>query len=401
VQQGVEKVFRGSLILTAFCLLLPFTVVAGLDRIDCFLIGSVAPGQCPLIHYFTEDPLFTYVADWQPSGLTVEERRKMDRLYYPRSKEIFSEKYDFVFFYDPRIDHFTTRQFADLDHVCRKAGMPSFWALSHGSETWYVASVFEILPISTIPLEGYYHRPWRVVFREERDPVFTPFISLGMEEVVGHAYAYMEPRLGAVVWADVHPGLSAWLASWKVEPTAGMSWAISDEFDIYWWGIAPETRGDNPYGIDLITNLVLYSMERPLIHDILTRREARDRISSFNSQKLLVISMLEWADLFGANTLELSEDLSSLNEEVTTALDHYLDQDYDSAIGAMDRVSLRVGEIGERAVTLKDQALLWVFTLEWLAVTSTALLTGVVLWTLMVRRRAFKPAGTTRMNPDY
>jgi hypothetical protein len=397
----VEKVFRGSLILTAFCLLLPFTVVAGLDRIDCFLIGSVAPGQCPLIHYFTEDPLFTYVADWQPSGLTVEERRKMDRLYYPRSKEIFSEKYDFVFFYDPRIDHFTTRQFADLDHVCRKAGMPSFWALSHGSETWYVASVFEILPISTIPLEGYYHRPWRVVFREERDPVFTPFISLGMEEVVGDAYAYMEPRLGAVVWADVHPGLSAWLASWKVEPTAGMSWAISDEFDIYWWGIAPETRGDNPYGIDLITNLVLYSMERPLIHDILTRREARDRISSFNSQKLLVISMLEWADLFGANTLELSEDLSSLDEEVTTALDHYLDQDYDSAIGAMDRVSLRVGEIGERAVTLKDQALLWVFTLEWLAVTSTALLTGVVLWTLMVRRRAFKPAGTTRMNPDY
>lgn len=401
MQQGVEKVFRGSLILTALCLPLSFTVVAGLDRIDCFLIGSVAPGQCPLIHYFTEDPLFTYVADWQPSGLTVEERRKMDRLYYPRSREIFSEKYDFVFFYDPRIDHFTTRQFADLDHVCRKAGMPSFWALSHGSETWYVASVFEILPISTIPLEGYYHRPWRVVFREERDPVFTPFISLGMEEVVGDAYAYMEPRLGAVVWADVHPGLSAWLVSWKVEPTAGMSWAISDEFDVYWWGIAPETRGDNPYGIDLITNLVLYSMERPLIHDILTRREARDRISSFNSQKLLVISMLEWADLFGANTLELSEDLSSLDEEVTAALDHYLDQDYDSAIGAMDRVSLRVGEIGERAIALKDEALLWVFTLEWLAVTSTALLTGVVLWTLMVRRRAFKPAGTTRMNPDY
>lgn len=391
----------GRVMVPAVCLiLLSCSSAVAVERISCFLIGSVAPGQCPLIHYFTEDPLFTYVADWQPSGLTVEERRKMDRLYYPRSKEIFSEEYDFVFFYDPRIDHFTTRQFADLDHVCRKAGMPSFWALSHGSETWYVASVFQVLPISTIPLEGYFHRPWRVVFRQDRDPVFTPFVPLGMENVVGDAYAFMEPRQGAVVWADVYPALTAWLASWRVEPTAGMSWAISDEFDVYWWGLAPETRGKNPYGIDLVTNLVLYSTDMPLIQNILARREARDRISAFMAQKLLVISMLEWADLFGANTMQLSEDLSSLNEEVAGALDRYQEQEYDSSIAVMDRVSVRVGEIGQKAVALKDAALFWVFLLEWLVVTSTAMLTGVVLWSLMIRRRAYKPAGTTRMSPD-
>jgi hypothetical protein len=180
-----------------------------------------------------------------------------------------------------------------------------------------------------------------------------------------------------------------------------MSWAISDEFDVYWWGLAPETRGKNPYGIDLVTNLVLYSTEMPLIQNILARREARDRISAFMAQKLLVISMLEWADLFGANTMQLSEDLSSLNEEVAGALDRYLEQEYDSSIAAMDRVSVRVGEIGQKAVALKDAALFWVFLLEWMVVTSTAMLTGVVLWSLMVRRRAYKPAGTTRMSLDY
>ena len=370
----------------------------GDGRVSCFLIGSVSPGQCPLPHYFSEDPLFTYVADWQPSGLTVDERRKMDRLYYPRSREIFSENYDFVFFYDPRIDHFTTRQFADLEHVCVEDGMPSFWVLSHGSESWYVASVFQTLPISTVPLEGYYHRPWRVVFRRDREPVFTPFVILGMENVAGDAYAGMEPRQGAVVWADISVSGTAWLASWRVQSGAGTSWALADEFDIYWWGIAPESRGKNPYGIDLVTNLVLYSLDRPLIGDIMARREARGRISSFMSQKLLVISMLEWADLFGANTISLSRSLADLDSDVGSALDHYLEQDYGSAMGEMDRVTMAINEIGGRAVELKDAALFWVFLLEWLAVTATSMLAGVLLWTLMVRRRMYRRVRTTRID---
>ncbi len=367
------------------------------DRISCFLLGSVQPNICPLPNFFTEDPLFTYVSDPQPAGLTLEERRRMDRLYYPRSKEIFSEKYDMVFFYDPRLDHFTTRQFADLEHVCRDVGMPSFWALSHGPENWYTATVFEILPISTIPLVGYYHRPWHVVFFENRDPVFTPFPTLGVDRVIGEAYARMEPRQGAVVWANIRPSISPWLVSWKVDMGAGMSWAIADEFDNVWWGLAPEARGRNPFAIDLVTNLVLYSLDRTLITNIPARREARHRISSFRTEKLLILSMLEWADMFGANTLRLSEATAELDGDAAIARSHYMRQEYELSITVMDEVSLGLMNIGEEAVRLKDEALFWVFLLEWMVVTSTAVLAGAVVWSLMVRRRKYRVVGSTRM----
>ncbi|MBU7004241.1 MAG: hypothetical protein HXS50_01645, partial [Theionarchaea archaeon] len=163
-------------------------------------------------------------------------------------------------------------------------------------------------------------------------------------------------------------------------------------------GIAPESRGKNPYGIDLVTNLILHSLDRPLIGDVLSRREARGRISSFMAEKLLVISMLEWADLFGANTMSLSQSLLDLDSSVSEAVGFYLEQDYDSVMGIMDRVRLTINEIGQRAVGLKDAALFWVFLLEWLAVTATSMITGVVLWTLMVRRRMYRNVGTTRID---
>jgi hypothetical protein len=49
------------------------------------------------------------------------------------------------------------------------------------------------------------------------------------------------------------------------------------------------------------------------------------------------------------------------------------------------------------AVKLKDQALLWVYISEWLAVTSTSIFAGFTLWTLMVRRRKYRTTRSTRL----
>jgi hypothetical protein len=51
----------------------------------------------------------------------------------------------------------------------------------------------------------------------------------------------------------------------------------------------------------------------------------------------------------------------------------------------------------ELALDLKDQALMWVYIIEWLAVTATGSLTAVVVWTLMVRRRMYREVGATRL----
>lgn len=372
----------------------------GDERINCFLLGSVLPGICPLPGYFSEDPLFTYESDPQQAGLSMEERRRLDRLYFPRSRKLLLETFDMVFVFDPRLDHFTGRQFGDLDYAFKMAGMPSFWAFGPSYGTISGTILDETLPIGSY--EGYYHRPWRVKFRTDREPVFTPFIALGMENVPGEAYGWMEPRVGSTVWADMVPYDFPWMVSWRPGgSSAGLSWVCADEFNMVWWALAAETRGTNPYAIDLMTNLILYSLDRPLISDILLRHDARHQISAYGSIKLTILSMLEWADNFGANTIPLSREMSEVDSEFPAAVARYLEQDYSSTTAMMSDMVDRLNVLGQRAVDLKDEALFWVFLSEWLVVTAAAMVAGIVSWSLMVRRRMYRPVGTTRISEAW
>jgi hypothetical protein len=365
-------------------------------RIRCFLIGKVSQNACPFTGYFRDDPLFILNLEPVPADLPDSDKRKIDRQYFPRNREGLL-KYDFIVFSDARVQHFTPRQLSDLDYAFKEAGVTSF---SSFGPAWIHAfqptTLYDIVPISEY--DFYFHRPWRVKFRPEREPVFQPFVELGMEKVLGEAYGEAKPRQGTTVWADMEPNGWPWLISWRPGgKSAGIAWVCADEFNTVWWGLAPGSRGKNPYAIDFTTNLVLYSMGRPLISDILTRREARRLLASFQFQKSLVLSIMEWADNFGANIFPLSEELTTLEGEVEGAIETYLEQDYQQTISTMESLEPRLVEMSARAVELKDEALFWVYISEWLVVSSSLIISGVVVWSLMIRRRAYREVGATRL----
>jgi len=366
-------------------------------RISCLAIGGVSPAYNPFTALFVQDPLFTYRAYPLPPDLTDAEKRKLDRVYYPRTGKELVENYDAIIFRDARIQHFTSRQFRDLDYAFREAGTVSVTA--HGpswDHAWSISTLYDLSPVSEFRIRFYL--PWRVRFRKGRDPVFTPFIELGMERVLGQAYGLMKAKQGATVWADMVPQNAPWLVSWRPGgKDAGMQWVFADKFDTSWWGLAYGARENNPYALDLATNLLLHSSGRNLISDIHARREARHLLSNFQAQKLLILSMLEWAEDFGANIFPLSERLTAIEMEEGKAVDYYLSQDYDSTISFMDSLGDKISEIGQDAVRLKDSALLWVYISEWFIVSSVLLISGVALWSLMVRRRIFRPVDVTRL----
>jgi hypothetical protein len=394
--------FVGGVVVLVLAVLLSATAsgVRGEEdtpRISAFILGKASPRGCPFVGYFGEDPLFTYSLEPIPADLPNKEKRKIDRLYYPRTRKILIESYDFITFADARIQHFTGRQLADLDYAFREAGMVSF---SSFGPSWIYAfeptTLYDTLPISDY--DFYFPGNWRVDFHTEREPIFTPFIELGVEKVMGNYYAYMKPRDGTTIWADMAPLDLPWLVSWRPGGrNAGIQWACADEFNSQWWALTAEARGSNPYAIDLVTNLILYSLDRPLINDIHARREARRLLSTFQAQKLLVLSMMEWADHFGASVLSLSTRLTDPEREVANATDSYLEQEYNAAVSVMQTMSPRVTEITGDAVDMKNEAMLWVFISEWMAVTSTGMVAGAVVWSLMVRRRMYRAAGITRL----
>ncbi len=172
---------------------------------------------------------------------------------------------------------------------------------------------------------------------------------------------------------------------------------IADKFDVTWWGTVPGARETNPFALDLATNLLLYSLDRDLISDIHARREARRLLSTFQSRKILILSVLDWAEKFGASILDLTDRLGELEEAAEAAVDDYLDQDYASTIQFMESMLSEATEMTAAALQRKDEALYWVYISEWLSVTSAGVLAGVMVWSLMVRRRKFREVGRTRL----
>jgi hypothetical protein len=270
---------------------------------------------------------------------------------------------------------------------------------SHGpswDHAWSISTLYELSPVDNFKIRFY--RAWRVVIRRDRDPVFTPFIALGMEKVVGDAYGTMDAKQGATIWADMQPQGVPWLVSWRPGGgNAGMQWVIADKFDATWWGLTYGARDNNPYSLDLCTNLLLYSLNRGLIADIHLRREARHVLTTFQAQKILILSMLEWAEKFGANILQISDRLSELEAEAEVAVDNYLDQDYVATIDFMNSISSTVSEISVETLRLKDQAMFWVFVSEWLVVTSVSMVSGFSVWSLMIKRSMYRKVSGTRL----
>jgi hypothetical protein len=375
------------------------TVLAQGDerRISAFVMGQVVHAPyVPFTVLFMQDPLFTYALYPLSTQLNEEEKSRLDKVYYPRTGKMLTEAYDVIIYRDARFDHFTPRQYHDLDYAFREEGLVS---VTVHSLSWGI--VQSSIIYDTTPISEYEYRmqgSWRVRLSRERDPIFIPFVDLGIEKVTGAEYGIMTPKPGATVWGELVPQGYPWLVSWKPGGgNAGMQWVFGDKFDSNWWGTVPAYRSSNLYGIDLATNLLLYSLDRPIIADILARKEARNVLQIFRSRELLVLSMLDWAERFGANGDPISRGLEDLEEEAEKAVDRYLDQEYVAAITFMNDLDPRIAEMSEQARRLKDQALFWVYIIEWMSVTGVSMAAGVTLWSLMVRRRMYRPVGQTRM----
>jgi hypothetical protein len=186
-----------------------------------------------------------------------------------------------------------------------------------------------------------------------------------------------------------------------------MQWVVAHRFDEWW------IEDINPYIMDVQTNMILHSMGRPLISDIFARREARLQFVSYYMEKTLILSMIDWAEAFGANTMALSERIDwaeafgantmalserivDLDGQMNEAIDNYLEQDYDATISFLQSVSPTTKEIAKDVVRLKDEVLFWVYLIEWLSVSGTFMVCGVVLWSLMIRRRLYRRVASTR-----
>ena len=383
-------------------------------------MGQVGPKDCPIHSWFSAVPDIDYtlvITKQDIATLTEREMHRWIRLYFPRNRRQLVEDYDQYVLVDSWLTGWgssrvlTAQQVSDMKWSIGEHGMPVFETGIWSSKTPMVdgllaSEIEEYLPVDlTGPrqMDSKYVYKVKVNRDEKLPPVLKAFLSLGIERFQGQWIGQLYPKEGTTVWATVYdtnmpsppPGGWPWLVSWRVGKRNAIFWVAADDLEVKWWWGLYNPPTENPYGIDVLCNIIYYSVGKKLPENALMVHNLRRRFLEFNSRKALATSVIEFAEKFKANTGRVWSEMADVEQAVDEARQAYLDHRFEDCAAHIEEAEKRIAEIARDAIRLKDAALMWVFTIEWLAVFAASMISGSILWTVMVRRGLYREVSHT------
>jgi uncharacterized membrane protein len=336
-------------------------------------------------------------------GYQMDYIKKSMRMYIPRTKESYEGGVDLLVLSDCDHHLFTTRQMAmfkegvvgDGQGLIMAGGFEAFGGAGWGT-TWRGSSVEDVLPVECVDYQSWGDGPFfaRPAGGAEDHPFVT---SLPWESIpTFESMNIVIPRQASTTLLETSgTGLTSRRGPVLVygEVGAGASLAHAPDWNPG-WGAA--VMNDWEYYGDYLVNMAYLTIGMAIPQDLQLSHLVRTELAEYQLQKSVTVSLLEFADVFGGNTMGLEDRLNEVDILKLEADELYLDQDFGAILEVMGDIRDQLIGINEDAVKVKDQALFWVYAVEWLVVSGTSLACGTVLWSLMVRRRAYRSAASTR-----
>ena len=149
------------------------------------------------------------------------------------------------------------------------------------------------------------------------------------------------------------------------------------------------------YG-DFAVNLMLYLSKNPIPSDLETLHKARGMYLEYRSTRDYLFSVMDFAEKLGANMNPVAKMIGEAEEMHKASAEAYIDYDFQTALARLDEAIAGLLQAADKAMELKDQAMTWIYFIEWSTVAATFSICGFVVWTLMVRRRLYRQANQTR-----
>jgi hypothetical protein len=232
--------------------------------------------------------------------------------------------------------------------------------------------------------------------------VLTPFLEVGIERVPGSwCMVALIQQEGSTLWARAEgafPMISGpalpWLLSWSVGK--GMTWSVADDLDCPWWSGIYQIS-EQEYGLDILMNIILHSLGRPVAEDIVLVNAVRRDLRSYGERVSTINAFIDFIEKFGASSDPIIADMVEVDAKIGTAMENYLEGNFQEALDLAEEAHADLAEFERRTMRLKDQALMWVYVTEWAAVSGTGLLAGYVLYILMLRRTLYRQVSVTRL----
>ncbi len=379
------------------------------------LVLSKANVVQTLSAWFNAEPSidFSIVVTRVYGEVTREDIRRYMRLYFPRSYQALNS-YDFYYLAQTDMTFLSPKQekwIYDAITGGSKGGVNTRSVMStHDwfNVPWADSVVSEAFPnnADTVVSDEAHQQapPGPLVIKDDPE---LPAIMKPYKEPLEGIFTNLEglntiPKPGSVILSYVRnnqgqghpiPGQVAHIFYWKWNNS--ITFTFQDQPVHLFWN-QPGSTLHNPYTIDITANVIWFATGRELPDDPLRVHDFRRDLYDFNIGKSLLVSLLDFAEKFGANPAPMYRDLDEVQGLRAQAKDHYLEGRFDHAYQSMKEANSALESLEEKAANLKDRALLWVYIVEWLSITGALLVAGFVVWTLMVRRTLYREVSATR-----
>jgi hypothetical protein len=410
------------LLLLSF-ILLPLSFCEEDGRVKVLVMGK--PGVVDLsLTFFLPDPLTdpTPVILREVPNFDVADLMRSVRLYFPRSYEDLIE-FGFITFWEVEVLYLSPQQTQMLYDAIYQEGLGamqdrSVMSMAGGiAGPWADSIISEAFPndADAVVLLGSwcFWTQIRYVINTNPNvpPVYSPYIGLKGTEYTftppGSTTCLTIPKDGTVVTTyqvgalklgdpgslpDPRFRTPGWVPHsmfWRYGNAT--TWSHSERITEYW------NAEFNPYGPDMVMAEILFSLGRRLPDDVILVHQLRSKFWEYAYSSSLTMSFLEFVDLFGADTSPVASEMAEAYEKSQTAKALYLNQEYGPSLSLIEEALGDMEELRAEALRLKDRALVWIYLIEWSAVSGVFLIAGTVLWTLMVRRRLYREVSVTRM----
>lgn len=379
-------------------LLLPCLSAAfGTDVAKVYYLGDCLPSSSP-IGYIGDDPAIDVIA--VPATVSVgyfteSEAQRALRLYLPRTYQELAEG-ALILLSDVRADTLPTKWLNSFSQSVEQDGlglmMIGGW-LSFGgysdSPSWDITSIGPILPVQL--LDGQIKDAiWRPIVVSPEDPLMTTLPWESCPHFGG--YNVVMPKEGAHLLARTNDAVgNPFMALMTVG--AGRSFAFCTDWTPGWGAAFMEW--------DFYADFAVYSVYcacgKEVPQDLALVHTIRTEMIAYTSEKDALISFIAFVEKVGANVVRLEEMVQDAETRRLEADEHYMLQEYEDCDLSLKDARIALTAIEAETVKVKNRVFLWIWAIEWMAVTSTLMITGSLLWALMMKRRLYRDVGTTRM----
>lgn len=361
-------------------------------------VGEVTGYNDMFIDMIPNDPRFELISV-VPCTLTIlpyDQAVRFVRIYLPRKYSALKESTDGMLFHDYSPKVMTTKYLEwfrqgveDGIGLCLVEFAQRISAC--GMEYWQDTTLYDAFPADL------YHNcveavDGRQYYRIVQNGPIVDFPEIEKRIINWGHHGDLIPRDGTTVWAR-----------WRGRKTPAL---VSREYGEgtvlhynHGWDTMPEDMKRHwRYLPDYIFAHLSFITGLPYPDDLELTHEVRALFAGLSDQTRMAISVIEFIEKFGANAREFENKLADMHEDQLEAEQAYMEGDLQTAADILDEANEKVTEISSDMMRAKNRAMFWIFVVEWLAVTATGMITGFVLWTVMVRRRLYREVQATRLS---